>query len=59
MEKLYYDSDDICELLGVSKSTAYRIIRAMNIKLGEEGYLVLAGKIPKKFFAERYYGLLG
>lgn len=37
----------------------YRIIRIMNVELGEKGYLVLAGKIPKKFFAERYYGLLG
>lgn len=59
MEKIYFDAEDISELLGVSKSKAYRIIRVMNAELGEEGYLVLAGKIPKKFFAERYYGLLG
>ena len=59
MEKIYFDAEDISELLGVSKSKAYRIIRTMNAELGEEGYLVLAGKIPKKFFAERYYGLLG
>lgn len=59
MEKIYFDAEDISELLGVSKSKAYRIIRTMNVELSEEGYLVLAGKIPKKFFAERYYGLLG
>lgn len=56
-EKIYYTADDIVELLGVAKPTAYKIIQQLNKELKEQGYIVVAGRISKRYFDERYYGL--
>lgn len=58
MEKLYYDAEYISDLLDVSKSKAYRIIRTMNVELKQKGFITIAGKIPKKYLEERCYGLV-
>lgn len=55
-EKIYLDADAIAELLGVSKGFAYKIIRELNEELKAQGYIVIAGKVPTKFFQEKYYG---
>ncbi len=53
---LYYTAHDIQELLGVSRAKAYRIVKELNAELSEKGYIVIQGKISKKFFSEKYYG---
>lgn len=55
-EKIYLDADEIVELLGVSKGFAYKIIRELNKELRSRNYIVIAGRVPKKFFQEKYYG---
>lgn len=55
-EKIYLDADAIVDLLGVSKGFAYKIIRELNADLKSKGYIVIAGKVPTKFFQEKYYG---
>lgn len=53
---IFYDVEDVRELLGVSRSKAYDIIRDLNAELKKNGYIVaIAGKVPKKFFNERFY----
>jgi hypothetical protein len=37
-------------------STSYRIIRQLNKELSTKGFIVLAGKLPIKYFEEKYYG---
>lgn len=54
---LYYSATDIQEMLGVSRSVAYKLIRRMNEELEARGFIVLPGKVPKKFFAEHVYGM--
>lgn len=54
---LYYSATDIQELLDVSRSVAYKLIRKMNEELEARGFIVLPGKVPKKFFAEHVYGM--
>lgn len=56
MSKVYYTAEDIAEMLGVSKGHAYKVIQSLNDELKKKHYLVIAGKVPKKYFAERYYG---
>ncbi|MDU5080283.1 ICEBs1 excisionase [uncultured Tissierella sp.] len=51
----FYEVDDVMEILGVAKSTAYSIMRAMNKELKEKGYFIIAGKVPKKYFVEKFY----
>jgi len=55
--KMYYHAEDIVEILGVSRNYAYKVIRSLNDELEKQGYRVVSGKVPKKFFQERFYGL--
>lgn len=48
---------DVKEILGCSLDHAYKVIKKMNTELKERGYEVETGKVPKKFFAEKFYGL--
>lgn len=55
--KIYYDASDIAEMLNVSKSKAYEIIRQLNTELESKGFLILSGKVSAAYFKERWYGL--
>lgn len=56
-ECIYYTADDIAEILGASKSKAYKIIQELNKELKKQNYIVQAGRIPKQYFYKNYYGL--
>ena len=56
-ECLFYTAPEIAEMLGVSRGHAYKIVKKLNEELANRGYITIAGKIPKKYFAEHYYGL--
>lgn len=55
-EKIYITANELSEMLGVSAGHAYKIIRRMNHELEKEGYIVIAGKVPKRYFEKRWYG---
>lgn len=55
--KEYYSVEEIKEILGVSQSMAYKVIRQMNDELAGKGYLTVAGKVPRKYFQKQWYGL--
>lgn len=52
----YLNADEVAEAMDVSRSTAYRVIKKLNDELNGRGYLTVAGKVSKKYFAERIYG---
>lgn len=54
--KIFFDADEIAELLGVSKAKAYGIIKKLNNELETKGFIVIGGKVPKAYFNERWYG---
>lgn len=54
--KMYFNADEVAEMLGISKGYAYTIIRGLNEELEEKGFLVIAGKVSTKFFQEKFYG---
>ncbi len=49
----FYTVKDIQNLLGVSKTKAYDIIRKLNQDLEERGFIVVRGKIYKEYFNKR------
>lgn len=53
----YLTATQVMEILGVSRATAYKTIHELNEELQENGYRIIAGKVPKKYFKEKYYGL--
>lgn len=46
---------DIALELGVSEGKAYKIIRELNQELKEQGYIVVAGRIPRAFWNKKHY----
>lgn len=54
--KIYITATELSEMLGVSIGHAYKLIRTMNKALQREGYIVIAGKIPKRYFEKHWYG---
>lgn len=51
------DADQVKENLGVSKATAYKIIRQLNSELKESGCRVVQGRVNKRFFEQTYFAL--
>lgn len=45
MNEKFLKVDDVMQILGISKSAAYNIMRQLNNELKEKGYAVIRGKI--------------
>lgn len=50
------DANDVAEALSVSKGLAYKKIREMNEELEAQGYIVVQGKVPRAYWATKFYG---
>lgn len=55
MDKKFLSANDVADILGISTSTAYRIIRRLNDELKKSGKITIAGKISAKYFYENIY----
>lgn len=55
MDKLFLTSREVADILSVSQQKAYQIIRELNEKLAEQGFLTLRGRINKQYFMEQIY----
>ena len=53
--KIFYTADDVSTMLSISRPTAYRIIRNLNDELSSGGYIIVSGRVPKKYFDEKFY----
>lgn len=51
----WLDVEDVKARLGVKNSKAYEIIRKLNSELERKGFLTVRGKVPEKYFFERFY----
>ena len=50
------NKNELAEMLGVSVGHAYKLIRKLNQELEKEGFLVIAGKVSRRYFEKRWYG---
>ena len=48
-------ADDIVKLLNISRASAYRLIKKLNSELSEQGFFTIAGRVPRKYFEEKFY----
>lgn len=55
--KQFYNAQEVMEMLGVSSSKAYQLIRTMNEELQEKGYLTVRGKVPVAYLEKRFFGV--
>ena len=47
----------LMQILGISRSVAYKLMRQINSELEKKGYIVIRGKVSRKYFEERIYGM--
>ena len=55
--KLFISAKEVARELEVSDSFAYRLVRKLNDVLEKQGIVVVKGKISRKYFEERVYGM--
>ena len=55
--KVFITVDEVAQQVNVSKSFAYKIIRTLNNELKAIGYNTISGRVSRKFFEERIYGM--
>lgn len=52
--------DEVADMLGISKSYAYKIVRGLNSELKAKGFLVVSGRVNRQYFLEKVcYGAIG
>ncbi|MGN0687725.1 MAG: DNA-binding protein [Oscillospiraceae bacterium] len=51
------DAAEVAQILDVSKAFAYKVVRELNEELKNKGFITIAGKVIRKYFAEKFYGL--
>ena len=51
------DAAEVAHRLDVSKAFAYKVVRELNEELKNKGFITIAGKVSRKYFEEKFYGL--
>ena len=46
-------ADEVAEMLYISRSHAYKIIKQLNKELEEQGKITTAGRVSRRYFEER------
>lgn len=54
--KSYLRVEDVAEYMDVSLPMAYKIIRRLNNELVSQGYIVVAGRVSRRYFEQKIYG---
>lgn len=55
--KLFLNAEEVSQILCVSKANAYKIIQRMNEELSAKGFMVIPGKVSRRYFEEKFYGM--
>lgn len=55
MKSMYVKAAEVAEITGVSKSKAYKIIAQLNDELKAKNYMVISGRVPRKYLMEKIY----
>lgn len=54
--KIFINAKELAEMLDISVGHSYKIIRQLNEELEKDGFLIVAGKVPRRYFEKRWYG---
>ena len=57
LHKQGMSSRAIARELGISKPYAYKLVREMNEELKQKGFITIPGRVSRRYFEEKFYGL--
>ncbi len=55
VESKFINAKEVSQILDVSESSAYRIIKKLNDQLEEQGKITISGKVSRRYFSEKVY----
>lgn len=55
MKKMFYDAEEVAQLIGISKSRAYSMMAELNAISKKEGWLVISVKTNKDLLLDNIY----
>ena len=56
-KELFVRAEEVAGALGISKPYAYKLVREMNEELKQKGFLTIPGRVSRRSFEEKFYGL--
>lgn len=56
-KELFVRAEEVSQELGISKPYAYKLVREMNEELKKKGFLTIPGRVSRRYFEEKFYGL--
>lgn len=56
-KELFVRAEEVARALGISKPYAYKLVREMNEELKQKGFLTIPGRVSRRYFEEKFYGL--
>lgn len=56
-KELFVKAEEMAQALGISKPYAYKLMREMNAELKQKGFLTIPGRVSRRYFEEKFYGL--
>lgn len=54
-KKMYISAEEITEITGMGRSSAFAAVAKMNKELEAMGKYIVRGKVPRRFFQEKFY----
>ena len=55
--ELFVRAEEIAGALDISKPYAYKLIREMNEELKKKGFIIIPGRVSRRYFEEKFYGM--
>lgn len=55
--QLFLTAEDVANIMSVSLSMGYKVIRQMNDELKSMGFITVSGRVSKKFFESKVFGI--
>lgn len=56
-QELFERAEEVANELGISKPYAYKLLREMNEELKQKGFITIPGRVSRRYFEEKFYGL--
>lgn len=56
MANYYIGGPELAVSLEISEGKAYEIIRDLNKELKAQGYITIAGRVPRAYFNQKFFG---
>ena len=56
-KELFVRAEEVSQELGISKPYAYKLVREMNEELKQKGFITIPGRVSRRYFEEKFYGL--